>query len=190
GIADPAQHRGGGCAAAGEPASQANPVESPNFSLTCRPNRASLKHCDSVRGAADARREQIRATFSRREPSCRDTGHESGAQLPAGRAAGLAVGGSRPARTRICGNSADPTGRADQPSGITARPPFDQIDWAGTKHQPASLIAKLPNASTSSISPGRSSVVEAYSSINAGPIMRLPATSAGRQNTGVGRKRP
>ena len=119
----------------------------------------------------------------------RNAGCETG-RLPADRSASLPVGGSRPPRTRVCRNSANATGRADQPSGITARPPVDQTDWAGTKHQPASRIAKLPNASTSSTSPGRSSVVEAYSSISAGPVMRLPASSDGRQNTGVGRKCP
>ena len=39
------------------------------------------------------------------------------------------------------------------------------------------------------MSPGSSRVVEAYSSISAGPSIRLPASSAGRQKVGVWRKR-
>src|SRR5262249_31848283 len=57
-------------------------------------------------------------------------------------------------------------------------------------HCRPTVITRFPSASTSSASPGISSVVEACSSINAGPLMRLPATSAARRYVGVLTKRP
>ncbi len=50
---------------------------------------------------------------------------------------------------------------------------------------PPTAITRLPNASTSIVSPGISTVVEAYSSIRAGPLMRLPASNAARRKVGV-----
>ena len=51
--------------------------------------------------------------------------------------------------------------------------------FAMRQRPPATAITRLPNASTSSASPGISTVVEAYSSISAGPSMRLPASKRG-----------
>src|SRR5262249_30347305 len=51
-------------------------------------------------------------------------------------------------------------------------------------------ITKLPNASTSTTEPGSTTVVDACSSISAGPSMRLPASRWARAKVGVAVKAP
>ncbi len=55
---------------------------------------------------------------------------------------------------------------------------------------PEIVMTRLPMASTSALSAGRTTVVEACSSISAGPIMRLPASNAERAKVGVSTNPP
>src|SRR5262249_4264704 len=56
---------------------------------------------------------------------------------------------------------------------------------AGVAHGAVTWMTRLPSGSTSIRSPGISTVVEACSSISAGPAIVLPAKSVSRSKTGV-----
>ena len=100
------------------------------------------------------------------------------------------VGGAHQVGLHLVGDGDDAVAHDLGDHGIEGLARLPCALWAGHADQRPfpTAMTRLPQASTVSVSPGISTVVDACSSMSAGPLMRLPAASAARAKVRVGTK--